>query len=105
YEALRGVRRADPPEGWAETLQALRQGADDPLRQLLERLAVVFGDGQAVEQLLEIAGNTGMDFIARTQAIRSLVDAGTPAARPLLTSLLNDRDVAAEAVRGLARMG
>src|SRR5690606_19390427 len=43
YEALRGVRRADPPEGWAETLQALRQGADDPLRQLLERLAVVFG--------------------------------------------------------------
>lgn len=104
-QALQGWRQAKPPTAWA-TLQAnVDQSGDPELKKLVRDISVVFGDGRAVDELFALAKSTETDLATRRAAIRSLVDAKPAGLAELLQGLLADREIAPEAVRGLAAVG
>lgn len=100
-DALRGWSRAPQPAGWntvAETLS--HSGAEHA--SLVRELSVVFGDGRALDELQALVLDTQVEASMRQQALRTLVSAKPEHLAPLLLSLLNDREVMVEAIRGLA---
>ncbi|MFG0295107.1 MAG: PVC-type heme-binding CxxCH protein [Maioricimonas sp. JB045] len=104
-EALRGWQKAPMPDGWSELAERLGTSKDETVRQLSRDLSLVFGDGRTMQELLALARAGDADPAARRSAIRSLVAARAPELEPMLTKFLQDRDVASEAVRGLAVVG
>src|SRR5206468_5618270 len=68
----------------------------------LRELGVVFGDGRAIAELVQIAGSSKADPDARRNALRVLLDSRPPDLLPLLKKLVSDRATAALAMRGLA---
>ncbi len=101
-EALRGVHRATAPQSWSAANEELTSTGDPAVLQLTRELSAVFGDGVALEQLLEVAGSADADTQTRRAAIRSLAGAQRTDCVPLLRSLLTDLDLGADAARGLA---
>jgi putative membrane-bound dehydrogenase-like protein len=101
-EALRGWRKAPVPRSWASAKAALESSGDDAVRRLTRELSVVFGDGRALDDLLRIASLKDGDLAARRDAIRVLVEARDAKVVPLLRGLIVDRDLGADAARGLA---
>lgn len=100
-EALRGVRRMDPPPSWSK-VQRATQRDDERTLALVRKISVVFGDGQAVDELRRLAQDKSADPDARRAAIQSLVTARPDDGAQFLQSLLGDFDVAEAAIRGLA---
>lgn len=101
-DAVRGLRNADPPPGWNEAVEALNRFDDDSVRPLVRELSVVFGGGRALEELREIVSDREAELLSRRDAIGVLVRGRAEGLLELLGSLLSDRDLAADAVRGLA---
>ena len=99
--ALDGWRKAPAPANWPAAAEKYAGAAGDTARQV-QKLAVVFGDGRALDELRALAMNRG-DPATRRQALRALVDARPDDLVADLHRLLTDREVNAEAVRGLAR--
>jgi putative membrane-bound dehydrogenase-like protein len=104
-EALRGWRKAPAPPTWPAAQAALRGSADEAIAPLLRELSVVFGDGRAVDEVVAIIAARNADLAARRDAIRIAVEARAPNLVPLLNGLLPDRDLGADAIRGLAALG
>jgi putative membrane-bound dehydrogenase-like protein len=101
--ALRGWRRAPVPDSWQDAQQPLAKDGDHALGRLVRELSVVFGDGRALDELLSLAESKTEPVGTRRDALRILVDAQDPRIVALLRSLASDRDLSADAVRGLAR--
>jgi putative membrane-bound dehydrogenase-like protein len=101
-EALRGVHRATAPQGWSAANEKLTSIGDPAVLQLAREVSAVFGDGVALEQLLQVAGSGEVDTQTRRAAIRSLAGAQRADCVPLLRSLVTDLDLGADAARGLA---
>lgn len=101
-DAVRGLRNADPPPGWNEAAEALNRLDDESIRPIVRELSVVFGSGRAMEELREIVSDSGADLASRRDAIGVLVRGRAEGLLDVLGSLLSDRDLAADAVRGLA---
>ncbi|HEV3122104.1 MAG TPA: PVC-type heme-binding CxxCH protein, partial [Isosphaeraceae bacterium] len=101
-EALRGWRKAPAPPSWKVAQETLAKSDDESVRKLVRELSVVFGDGRALDALLQIATAKSDDFSARRDALRVLVDARAKGLVPILRSLISDRDLGADSVRGLA---
>jgi len=99
--ALEGWRKAPMPSGWKDVALSLRQSPDENIRQLERELSLVFGDGRAMDELLKIATD-GHNLDARRAAIRTLVAGRVAGLVPTLHKLLEDRDLAADVVRGLS---
>ncbi|QDU39278.1 Cytochrome c [Maioricimonas rarisocia] len=104
-EALRGWQKAPMPGGWSKLAKRLGTSEDENVRQLSRDLSLVFGDGRTMQELRKLARAGDADPAARQAAIRSLVTARAPELEPMLVKFLQDRDVAAEAIRGLAVVG
>lgn len=100
--AMEGRRRATPPAGWLDALDKLAHSEDVATRQRAQELLVVFGDGRAVDELKQLAVDAEASIEQRRRAIRSLVVSRADGVPELLQQLLDDRDVALEAIRGLA---
>jgi putative membrane-bound dehydrogenase-like protein len=101
-EALRGWRQAPAPASWPQAQAALGGSSDETISRLVRELSVVFGDGRAVDELLAIVAAKDADLAARRDAIRIAVEARAANLVPLLNGLLADRDLGADAIRGLA---
>jgi putative membrane-bound dehydrogenase-like protein len=102
-EALRGWRKAPMPGTWKSAQQKGFESSSDPaIRRLARELSVVFGDGRALIDLMRIAATKSSDPPARHDAVRVLVEARGAGTVPFLCGLLGDRDVGADAARGLA---
>jgi putative heme-binding domain-containing protein len=101
-EALRGWRKAPMPTSWTTAERAFESSPDNEVRRLARELSVVFGDGRALQDLMHIAASKSVDPVARHDALRVLVEARGPGMVPLLSRLLDDRDLGADAARGLA---
>jgi putative membrane-bound dehydrogenase-like protein len=108
-EALRGWRQAPAPASWPAAQQALAAVRDPEVARLVRELSVVFGDGRAVDELLGIIAakdaGAGTDLAARRDAIRIAAAARAANLVPLLNGLVADRDLGADAIRGLAVLG
>lgn len=101
--ALRGWRKAAPPPGWEAARDRLRDVGDEGVQRELRELAVVFGDGRAVDELRRMAVSPEQDPETRRTAIRTLVDLRAEGLDDLLFGLLGDQVAAPEAVAGLVR--
>ncbi len=104
-EALRGWRKATPVAGW-DTFSAANANSDNAeVRRLNRELALVFGDGRALDELRTIAADGGAELSERRAAIRALVLARDSDVVQLLQNLLGDRDMSRDAIAGLAAFG
>ena len=100
--ALRGWRRAKPPPAWKSVAAALSKSPHSQISQLLRELGAVFGDGLALEELREIATSDNTDLSIRRSAIRSLVSSRADKLVPLLEHMLENPELAPDALRGFS---
>ncbi|MCA9020907.1 MAG: DUF1080 domain-containing protein, partial [Planctomycetaceae bacterium] len=100
--ALRGRRKFPMPEPWSVVGKKLINSKDPLVRSQSLSLAVTFGDPAAMQQLREIAGNPKSDLAGRKAALASLLGAQDPQLVPILITLLDDKNLRREALRGLA---
>jgi putative membrane-bound dehydrogenase-like protein len=101
-QGLRGWRKAPVPAAWAATAKKLAASSDARVKTLTRELAVVFGDGRALDELRKIVGDGNAEPDSRIQALRTLVESRPEDLPVLLSKLIGDRVLANEAVRGLA---
>lgn len=99
-DGLRGWQRAAAPAGWTELAQAM--AGDETAAVTLRELAVVFGDGRAIDDVKRIALSDSQPTPIRRQAMRSLTTAKAPGVAEVLLPLVVDRSLGDDAVRGLA---
>ncbi|OYW17522.1 MAG: hypothetical protein B7Z55_12380, partial [Planctomycetales bacterium 12-60-4] len=72
-QGLQGWRKIDPPVGWDALQSRFESSQDEQVRQAAREIAVVFGDGRAMDQLRKIATSGDNDIGTRRAAIASLV--------------------------------
>ena len=104
-EALRGWRKAPTVKGWDSFAEANSKNGIAEVRRLNRELSLVFGDGRALDELRTIAADGGSPLPERRAAIRALVLARDNDIVKLLQNLLGDRDLARDAINGLAAFG
>ena len=101
-QALRGWRKAPVPAAWPHASEILSASTNAAVQSLTRELAVVFGDGRALDELRQIVGDGNAESESRRQALRTLVDSRAEDLAALLPKLIGDKVLANEAVRGLA---
>lgn len=101
-DALRGWRKAPVPASWSDTQLQLEKTEDPKIRAQLQELAVVFGDGRAMEDLRKIAMDAGRPPTDRRRALELLIQSQPPDLSAILLKLVNDRATNLTAIRGLA---
>jgi putative heme-binding domain-containing protein len=80
----------------------LRQRADATVRDSAVRLALIFGDPQAVDDLLQVVKNTAAQPAERVAAIEALVEYRAEGFERVLHDQLADTATRRAAIRGLA---
>lgn len=103
--ALRGWRKAEAPAGWSDFAAARARSDNEDVRRLTRELSVVFGDGRALDEIRKIARSGSASLEERRSAIRALVLARDETVVGLLQNLLANRDLAGDAINGLAAFG
>ena len=96
---LAGQRRVAMPASWQRFTAAL--GPPGDLEPQLRRLAVVFGDGVALDEVRRLALDDGTDLAVRRQAVESLIEARPADLREVCERLLRKRFVNTAALAGL----
>ncbi len=104
-EALHGRRLVAMPDGWSAAYTRLTSGPSAEVRERALALAVQFGDARAFAALRHTVGDTAAAPETRCKALDTLLQSQRPDLLPLLDGLLDDRDLRAAAVRGLAVFG
>jgi putative membrane-bound dehydrogenase-like protein len=118
-DALRGWRMAPKPEAWDQMTAAIDSGTADPsnfatepgatkpelasrLRDRARELSVLFGDGQALGEILRIALDENTTIGARRAALQTLIENQPPDLRDVTQTLLSVPELAGLAARGMA---
>ena len=101
-DGIQGQRQVKTPAGWPAAYAQLQKSRTDEVRRIAMKLAVVFGDLQAVSQLRKLVGDKSAPAAERTQALQALLYRQQPDLLPLLRDLLDDPALRATAIRGLA---
>ena len=99
---LRGQRKAEPPAGWEGFTAKLAKLGSAETRATARDLSVIFGDGRALDEIRAVALDAKAEIPARRQALQSLIEARAPDLRTICEQLLDVRDLAGVAARGLA---
>lgn len=103
--ALRGLRQVARPRGW-EALAAATSVIASPSAEARRReLDVVFGEGRATGELMELARDGKADVGVRRSAVRTLVDARAPGLGSLLRTLANEGPMRVTALMALLETG
>jgi putative membrane-bound dehydrogenase-like protein len=102
HEALSDRREMAPPAGWTDTYPKLVASQSAEVRDLTERLALLFGDKRALETVRGRLSDPKAPAEARRAALERLVTRKTPGLAPVLRELLADPAVRGAALRGLA---
>ena len=90
------------PAGWQTAAKRLGESPDAEVRVRTRALGVLFGDAGALSAMRSLAADATADAAARRNAVRALVYKKDPALVPILTRLLDDPELRATAIRGLA---
>jgi putative heme-binding domain-containing protein len=100
-DALRGWRKAPEPADWKRLAASIPSDHDEAVR-LTRELSLVFGDGRALDELKTVMTSDAAPVNERRAAIKALVLARADGMVPMLQKLLGNRDLAADAINGLA---
>ena len=101
-KGLEGRRSLRAPHDWRKTYAKLRTNADPQTRRDATRLALIFNDASAIQDLRADAANRAIKTSFRIEAINALVQKKADDLPSLLFRLLTDADVRRPAIRGLA---
>jgi putative membrane-bound dehydrogenase-like protein len=101
-EALRGWSKAPAPRNWERAVEAIQKTGDGETVALARELSIVFSTGLPQSEIFAFIRDAKQPRESRRQALRSLVASRAEGLSELLRGLLDDRDMADEAVRGLA---
>lgn len=99
---LEGTRRFDLPPAWSETYAVLKDSNEESVREQAQRLALIFQDPQAIQQLRQLAGDSAADKSVRQRAIKALAGSRIAGFDDQLIELTADEYVRDEALTGLA---
>ncbi|MEM9645131.1 MAG: PVC-type heme-binding CxxCH protein, partial [Planctomycetota bacterium] len=99
---VEGKRELKMPRTWRSAHAKHSHSENDRLKEQVTRLAVIFKDKVALEQLRQLAGDDKRDADDRTRAIETLVDQRIEGFENELLALLDDAPVRTAALRGLA---
>ncbi|MEQ8787053.1 MAG: c-type cytochrome [Pirellulaceae bacterium] len=102
HQALAGRRNVGMPASWSKAYAKLSESADAQVRERALALALVFGDPRALATMRDLALDPRNKSDDRVSAIALLVQSNAPDFAPALQQLLDDDDVRAAALRGLA---
>lgn len=108
-EAFKGLSKVPKPEVWDRFVVPALAGAGnvkEPAKagtteQLIRDLAILFGDGRALDDVKKIVLDDQADMPTREAALKTLIDARPADLRTLCESLLEVRGLNVAAVRGL----
>jgi len=101
-DALKGQRKAKRPIGWDSLLPLLAKSTDATLRDRVRDMNALFGDDQAVAESRRLALDSSAPVAQRSAALQTLIDNRPADLRVICEKLLDDRQLAVMAVRGLA---
>ncbi len=101
-DALHGRRNVTAPAAWRKAAESFSKSPSRDVRDEVRQLGVVFGDARAIAELRAIASDEAAAPKARRHALRMLAEVGGPETLALLRHLVNDIELANEAIRGLA---
>ena len=101
--ALEGWRKAPAPANWTAVTNRFGKSAEAELKNDLQKLSIIFGDGVAVEQLRSLIVDGSQEPEARRQALRALLASRPLDYAPTLQQLIQDRALVSDAIRGLAQ--
>ncbi len=80
--ALHGWRKAPAPANWLPAASRLLKTDAEKVRKAVDELAIVFGDGRAIDQLRAIVVNGNAEPESRRQALRRSRPASPPISPP-----------------------
>lgn len=100
--SLKSRRSFPMPAGWPAVYERLAESSDGQVREAALRLAVKFGDDEALASTRAILADLEMELGARKAALATLLDARNADLAPTLHSLLEEKRIRREALRGLA---
>jgi len=104
-EALAGWSRSLKPKNWTSQWDSLMEtdnsDLDADLKQAINQLNVIFGDGRALDELKAIAVDPKASPATRGQAIRAIASGKIEGFDKVLLDLLSDRTIQIEVLTGL----
>lgn len=100
-EALQGQRLQAPKE-WGEILARVGRTGEGAFLGKVQRLAVRFGDSQAIKTLKATVVDSSAKDDVRRGALQSLLEAQAPDLLPMLRELVVDKTMRGPALRALA---
>lgn len=99
---LRGRRQVPMPAGWSDLYRQLSSQPEPALQAAALNLAITFGDPQALAARQKLLADPNSDMAERLAALDALVTSRAANLVPTLQQLLDTKELAAAAVRGLA---
>jgi putative membrane-bound dehydrogenase-like protein len=104
-DALVGVKKPVAPSSWSEVGPVLSASANSVVAHLAQELGALFGDPKAISGLRSVVSNTKASNNDRRHALQTLVQIKADNLTPLLMPLLEDPEMAPDAIRALAATG
>ena len=101
-ESLKGVRSLTMPTAWTSLYGQLAKSPDTHIRIQARQLAVKFGDTRALDETRAILANAKTNTGERKSALQSLLGAKDAQLAPVLQTLIANKSLRREALRGLA---
>ncbi|MFN3191141.1 MAG: PVC-type heme-binding CxxCH protein [Aureliella sp.] len=108
--AFAGWRKVEQPPTWKSFSTSVARAANvasrqqaQELRDRIQSLNILFGDGRAVDELKQIAMDGGVELESRKSALQTLVDSGVEGTKEICLKLLDKRFLNTVAVAGLGR--
>jgi putative membrane-bound dehydrogenase-like protein len=101
-EALKGWRKAPKPAAW-EAFVATIPKADAAAQDQARQLNVIFGDGQALDEIRKIALDESALMEQRRAALLSLIEAKDKQLKQVCEKLIYVKGVNMEAIQGLTQ--
>jgi putative membrane-bound dehydrogenase-like protein len=102
HTAIEGRRDLKPDASWKIVESRLAASSDATVRDLSRRISLVQGSDEAFKHFMTVAKDAKLKAAEREKALAALVTTRRPAVADLLLDRLNDADLRASAIRGLA---
>jgi putative membrane-bound dehydrogenase-like protein len=99
---LAGQRKVAAPADWSAFAATFPESSPN-VQEALRTLGVVFGDGQAMDEVRRLVLNEKADLLQRRSALQTLIEAQPDDLREVCQKLLKVRFLNTTALQGLAR--
>ena len=101
-EGLAGQKNVATPKGWAEVAAKLAKSPNEQVREDVRALSLIFGDAGALDSLKATLVDKKSPVEKRRDALKLLVEKKAPGLAPVLQSLILEKGLQGDVLRGLA---